>query len=71
MTTKPSTRREQVTKLPPPVPGQEVTIPLELWPLYQQAHRIEVMSRGEVREWEKRTGQYKPDGIVMVKRLEG
>ncbi len=37
-------RRQAVKRLPAPVPGVVVNVPLALWPLYMQLHRIEPKS---------------------------
>ena len=66
MTTRSRKMPQRAVKLPALVPGQVVTIPLELLPLYYQAHRLEAMSLGEIRK----RGQNKPDGVVLVKRVD-
>lgn len=37
-------RRQAVKRLPAPVPGVVVNVPLALWPLYMELHRIEPKS---------------------------
>lgn len=34
-------KQRAVRRLPAPQPGIEITVPLELWPLYMQLHGIE------------------------------
>ena len=34
-----------VTKLPPPIPGRVVNIPIFLWPEYQRHHNLEVIEK--------------------------
>ena len=62
--------RDQAQRLPALQPGVVVTIPLDLLPIYLQAHRLEVMTLGEVREVELVSGRAKPDGVLYVRRSE-
>lgn len=67
-TSKPGSRTAQARRLPAPVPGQEIGIPLDLLPIYLQTHRLEPMDRGEVRSVELKTRTAKTDGVLWVKR---
>ena len=61
---------ERAEQLPCPVPGQVVTIPLELLPIYFAANRLEAMDLGEVRDCEQANQSHKADGVVWVKRTD-
>jgi hypothetical protein len=67
MTTK-ATPAQRAQRLPAPTPGTVVTIPLDLWPAYQELHQLAAMERAEVNKLEQRTGTRKEAGVVWVRR---
>jgi hypothetical protein len=69
MTTR-STSVQRAAKLPAPVPGTVVTVPLDLWPAYQEIHQLAAMEPAEVSKTEERTGTRKEPGVVWVKQVE-
>jgi hypothetical protein len=62
---------QRASKLPAPTPGVVVTVPLALWPAYQELHQLVAMDRAEVSKTEERTGTRKEPGVVWIKRANG
>ena len=65
----PSALEVRVRKLPMFGPGITITVALPLLPTYLELYDLVPMTRGEVRDFEKRTGIHKPDGVLWVKRV--
>jgi hypothetical protein len=66
------TTYQRAAQLPAPKPGQEIVIPLELWPAYKELHGLEAMNAGEIAQCEKRSPMvHKAGGPVWVKRATG
>jgi hypothetical protein len=64
------TPAQRAQRLPAPTPGTVVTIPLDLWPAYQELHQLAAMERADVSKLEQRTGTRKEPGVVWVKQVE-
>jgi hypothetical protein len=62
---------QRAAKLPAPVLGTVITVPLALWPAYQELHELVAMERAEVSKCEERTGTRKEPGVVWIKRTNG
>jgi hypothetical protein len=56
---------QRARRLPAPVPGVAINIPLLLWPAYQALHGLAVMSPRQVTQLEA-TGVRKPAGVLWV-----
>lgn len=61
----------RAAKLPAPIPGQVITIPLELLPDYLLANGLRAMGPGEVHAFELAHRLQKPDGLLWVQRESG